>query len=37
MEDAGLPAHADELDDVGKMKLGERALKGHGVESELSR
>ena len=29
MEDAGLPADADELDDVGKVKLSERALEGH--------
>ena len=29
MEDAGLPADADELDDVREVKLSERALKGH--------
>jgi hypothetical protein len=37
-ENAGLTADADELNDVGKVKLGERALKGHefGVLAPLS-
>jgi hypothetical protein len=30
VEDARLPADADELDDVGEVELGERALEGHG-------
>jgi hypothetical protein len=32
-EDTGLPADADELNDVGKVKLGEGALEGHGSGS----
>ena len=32
-EDAGLAADADELNDVGKVEIGERALKGHGSGS----
>jgi hypothetical protein len=29
VEDTRLPADADELDDVRKVKLSERTLKGH--------
>ena len=31
VEDTRLPAHADELNDIGKVKLGERTLKGHEI------
>src|SRR6185295_17575440 len=36
MEHTGLPADADELDDVGEVKLGERSLEGHGSELNLA-
>src|SRR6185295_10873232 len=36
MEHTGLPADADELDDVGEVKLGERSLEGHGTELNLA-
>jgi hypothetical protein len=35
VEYARLSADADELDDVGEVKLGQRALKGHGRVARL--